>query len=268
MIHLVGKDNRHLFKAQLEEMHQLRRVHFVDERGWSQMNVRDGGEYDDSDDDRTLYFLALDEDGQVGVSMRARPTDDKCIVADVFPQLIHGDVASCKSPQVWEISRIFSTRRFRTRSGLRRRDEVFLASMEAAVDHGVTRLVGIIDTYLLPQAMRFPWNLKPLGLPAAYPEGEMIGVDIPVSRDLLQDARESLAIEGSIIADAAPRSTGVTEAEIYELLKAQRLPPEALTAFADLVRDAAALQDKVSEDQLLAMIDRLAAQWRGKQIAH
>lgn len=268
MIHLVSKENRHLYKAQLEEMHQLRRVHFVDERGWSQMNVRDGGEYDDSDDDRTLYFLALDDEGHVGVSMRARPTDDKCIVADVFPQLIHRETAPCKATDCWEISRIFSTRKFRTRSGLRRRDEVFLASMEAAVDHGVTRLVGIIDTYLLPQAMRFPWNLKPLGLPAAYPEGEMIGVDIPVSRDLLQDAREALAIEGSIIMASSPPRSAVTEAEIYELLKAQRLPPEALSAFADLVRDTAALQDRVSEDQLMAMIDRLAAQWRGKQITH
>ena len=268
MIHLVSKANRHLYGPQIEEMHRLRKVHFVDERGWSNMTVRGGGEYDDSDDERTLYFLALDEEGKIGVSMRARPTDDKCIVADIFPQLIHPETAPCKSAQCWEISRIFSTRRFRTRSGLRRRDEVFLASMEAAVDRGVTRLVGIIDTYLLPQAMRFPWSLKPLGLPTAYPEGEMIGVDIPVSRRLLEDAREALSIEGSIIANGEWMGTPVAEAEIIELLKAQRLPPEALRAFADLVRDTAALQDTISEPQLLAMIDRLSGQWRAKQLTH
>ena len=267
MIHLIDQSNRHLYRPEVEEMHRLRKVHFVDERGWSQMSVRDGAEYDDCDDDRTLYFVALDDEGHVGVSMRARPTDDKCIVADVFPQLIHPGAAPVKNPQCWEISRIFSTRRFRTRSGLRRRDEVFLASMEAAAEHGVTRLVGIIDTYLLPQAMRFPWKLKPLGLPAAYPEGEMIGVDIPVSRDLLEEARESLAIEGSIIVRRDP-GPEIHAAEIAELLAARRLPSDGLAAFTDLVRDTAALQDQVSEPQLMAMIDRLAAQWGQTPATH
>ncbi len=270
MIHMVGKANRHLYRAELEEMHRLRKACFVDERGWSQMTVRDdGGEYDDFDDDRMIYFLALDDDGHVGVSMRARPTDDKCIVADVFPQLIHPSAGPVKSAQTWEISRIFSTRRFRTRSGLRRRDEVFLASMEAAVAHGVTRLVGIIDTFLLPQAMRFPWSLKPLGLPAAYPEGEMIGVDIPVSRQELANAREALAIEGDIIApsvgDTAPV---ITESELAELMKIRRLSPGAVQIFRELVRDTADLQDKVSEQQQLAMIDQLAARWREERVAH
>jgi acyl-homoserine lactone synthase len=199
MIYMVTKDNRDLFVSEIDEMHRLRKVHFVDERGWGRMRVVNDGEYDECDDDRMIYFLALDDQGRVGVSMRARPTDDRCIVADVFPQLIHPSNEPVKSEKTWEISRIFATRRFRGRAGLRRRDGVFLASMEAAVANGVTRLVGIIDTYLLPQAMRFAWRLTPLGLPAAYDEGEMIGVQIPVSREELERVRESMAQEGPII---------------------------------------------------------------------
>ena len=49
------------------------------------MTVREGGEYDNCDDERTIYFLQpLDEAGRVAVSMRARPTDDKRILSDVF----------------------------------------------------------------------------------------------------------------------------------------------------------------------------------------
>lgn len=199
MIHMITKGNRHLFNEELREMHQLRKIHFVDERGWSQMNVREDGEFDQYDDDKAIYFVALDGEGHVGVSMRARPTEDGCMVADTFPELIHPECTPIKTKQTWEISRIFATRTNRTRAGIRRRDEVFLASMEAAAEQGISRLVGIIDTYLLPQAMRFPWRLTPLGLPAAYPEGEMIGVQIPVSQEDVLRARESMALNGSVI---------------------------------------------------------------------
>jgi acyl-homoserine lactone synthase len=272
MIYMVTKSNRRLFRAELEEMHQLRRVHFVEERGWSNMKVVDGGEYDDYDDDRMIYFLALDEDGHVGVSMRARPTDDKCIVADVFPQLIHPDSGPTKTAKTWEISRIFATRKFRGRTGLRRRDEVFLASMEAAVTQGVTRLVGIIDTYLLPQAMRFPWRLTPLGLPSAYPEGEMIGVQIPVSMPDLNAAREAMAQEGPIISPIPPvRSmlNALTPAQTRLLIQAYPLPQERMIALQQLVGDVLVLQDNVEEREILAIVDNALSELRAAHyVAH
>ena len=76
MIHMITAENRHLYRAELREMHQLRRVHFVEERGWSQLTVRDGGEYDSSDDDRAIYFLALDAEGNIARSGSCVPRDD------------------------------------------------------------------------------------------------------------------------------------------------------------------------------------------------
>ena len=46
MIHIITANNRHIYRAQLAEMHELRRVHFVEERGWSDLTVIGGGEYD------------------------------------------------------------------------------------------------------------------------------------------------------------------------------------------------------------------------------
>jgi len=54
MIHIVTSANRALYAAALAEMHRLRKVHFVDERGWTAMTVRDGGEYDAYDDDQAV----------------------------------------------------------------------------------------------------------------------------------------------------------------------------------------------------------------------
>ncbi|HEY1707776.1 MAG TPA: acyl-homoserine-lactone synthase [Rhizomicrobium sp.] len=267
MIHMVTVENRHFYRAELAEMHQLRRVHFVEERGWSQMTVRDGGEYDESDDDRTIYFLALDQEGRVAVSMRARPTDDKCILADVFPQLVEPESGDVCGSDIWEISRIFATKSNRLRQGIRRRNEVFLASMEAAVAAGVSRLVGMIDTYLLSQAQRFPWALVPLGLPSSYPEGEVIGVGIPTNMAHLAKARRGLGIAGPIIVPSPLSQATLSPQEMEQLLTAGRLAPGDLA----LVKQVIALAGKpvqASEELLAAFIERKQAQRAGTGTVH
>ena len=261
MIHVVTQQNRMRYLRQLDEMFQLRRVHFVEERGWSGLNVRNGAEIDDWDDARTIYFMALDEEGHIGVCMRARPTDDKCIVADLFPGLVHPKSGPVSGPDIWEISRIFATPRFRRRVGLRRRDEVFLASMEAAAAAGATRLVGIIDTFHLPQAMRFPWALKALGLPLPYPEGEMIGVGIVVSNDEVHRVREAMSQDGPIIAPAHTPvpGPGMDDAVLQAVggaMLERALPQERLRWLNEIVRKVVDAQDTASPEQIIALIER------------
>ena len=72
MIHIISAANRHLYRDQVEQMHQLRRVHFVEECGWKDMNIVDGGEYDQFDDDRTVYFLAFGPGAQPVEEWRVR----------------------------------------------------------------------------------------------------------------------------------------------------------------------------------------------------
>ncbi len=266
MIHMVTSENRHLYEAEMKEMHELRRVHFVEERGWSKMTVRDGGEYDDCDDGRSVYFLALDNDGRVAVSMRARPTDDRCILADVFPQLVEPDTGDVRGSDIWEISRIFATKSNRLRMGIRRRNEVFLASMEAAVAAGVTRLVGMIDTYLLPQAQRFPWDLQPVGLPCAYPEGEVIGVGIPTNRGELARVRQELGVRGAVI---VPEPMGtITPQEMELLLSADRLSADDMAMVKDIIAMAARTEQSVGNDQIAAVIERAQARRSGAGNLH
>src|SRR5436190_2588172 len=112
--------------------------------------------------------------------------------------------------------------------GIKRRNEVFLASMEAAVAACISRLVGMIDTYLLAQAQRFPWDLCPLGLPSAYPEGEVIGVGIPTNMSALARARRGLCIKGPIIVPSPLTEATLSPQEMELLLTAGRLPPDDL----------------------------------------
>lgn len=261
MIHVVTAENRIRYLRQLDEMFRLRRVHFVEERGWSGLRVRNGAEIDDWDDERTIYFMALDDLGQIGVCMRARPTDDKCILANLFPELVHPESGPVAGPDIWEISRIFATPRYRRRAGLRRRDEVFLASMEAGAAQGITRLVGIIDTFHLPQAMRFPWALKPLGLPRPYPEGEMIGVGVVVSNDEVHRVREAMAQDGPIIApaDAAVPGLPLDERTVQEacaLLLSEQLKDDQIASLTEMVRAIVREQDNATPEQLLDLVER------------
>jgi acyl-homoserine lactone synthase len=265
MIHMVTCENRHLYQSELDEMHQLRRVHFIEERGWSRMTVKEGGEYDECDDERTVYFLALDQDGRVAVSMRARPTDDRCIIADVFPQLIEPESGDVRGSDIWEISRIFATKSNRLRTGIRRRNEVFLASMEAAVSAGITRLVGMIDTYLLPQAQRFPWDLRPIGLPSAYPEGEVIGVGIPANRGELARVRRELGVRAPIIVPEA--QNGITPQELELLMSADKLKSIDLALVKDVIAMAARSEIAPTNEQIAAIIERAKAQRSGTAVA-
>jgi acyl-homoserine lactone synthase len=263
MIHMVTSDNRHYYEAELREMHELRRVHFVEERGWSKMTVRDGGEFDECDDERTIYFLALDNEGHVAVSMRARPTDDRCIIADVFPQLIEPETGDVRGSDIWEISRIFATKSNRMRTGIRRRNEVFLASMEAAVAAGITRLVGMIDTYLLPQAQRFPWHLKPVGLPCAYPEGEVIGVGIPTDRGELARVRRELGVRGQIIVPEPMGEGAITPQEMELLLSADKLSPDDMALVKSVIGMAVRQESRAASEQISAVIERAQARRNG-----
>lgn len=198
MIHVVTQKNRHLYAAQMTEMHQLRRIHFVEENGWSDLHVIDGAEVDQFDDARAVYLLGLDEVGRIEVGLRVRPTDDGCILTDSFPHMVAPGAPVLRGPEAWEMSRIFSTYAYRrNRRGGRRVGECFLAAMEIAHAKGAARLVGMVDMQLYPLASNIAWDLKLTGLPAPYAFGVMAGVYAPVGDREIALMRESFARRGA-----------------------------------------------------------------------
>lgn len=221
MIHVVTKHNRLAYKDLLTEMHRLRRVHFVEERGWSAMTVRDGGEYDEFDDDQMIYLLAVEPDGSISCSMRMRPALTGSVLGDVFPHLIAEDETSIYASDVWEISRYFATGAARGRSGAPRRAEIRLASLEVALKHRAKRLVGMIDLEMLPPMLDGSgWRVRTLGLPAPYDEGVAQAVEMQVSQAALRDMEELTGLSAPLSFELDPELVpGVPPQEIEAMLR-------------------------------------------------
>ncbi len=194
MIHLVTSENRGRYARALAEMHRLRREIFVDQKGWKLPVREDGGEYDQYDTADTLYFLALDRDGSIEVSARCHPTARGSILADHFPHLVDDDERPVAEPGVWEFSRYFSHGEAAGPKGFGRRAELRLAILEAAVDFGISRMVGMTDTFFYDPFARSGWNVRVLGLPAAYDEGEAVAFEVTTTDRDLHQMQERTAI--------------------------------------------------------------------------
>ncbi|MEP6906403.1 MAG: acyl-homoserine-lactone synthase [Pseudoxanthomonas sp.] len=117
---------------------------FIETLHW-QLPVVDGLERDQFDRPDTVYVVAKDEIGTICGCARLLPTTRAYLLDEVFPHLMNGAPAP-HSANVWELSR-FSTKAGRDASVLsrdeaRRRFCVLFASVvEAALEHGATRLI-------------------------------------------------------------------------------------------------------------------------------
>lgn len=259
MIHVVTQHNRDAYENLLKEMHRLRRVHFVEERGWSAMTVRDGGEYDAYDDERTIYLLAVEPDGSISCSMRMRPALTGSVLGDVFPHLVADDEPSLRQPDVWEISRYFAASAARGRSGAGRRAELRLASLEVALQHRAKRLVGMIDIEMLPPMLNGSgWRVRPLGLPAPYAEGVAQAIEVQVSQAALRDMEELTGLEAPLALELDPdMAPGLPPHEIEAILRAANTDSGRRRMAVRIVQRVAELQNETTEDELVAMIEYL-----------
>src|SRR3712207_1050182 len=105
MLHVVTSANRHLYRRQLADMHRQRYELFVKGKGWN-LPVRDGGEYDEGDDERAVYLLAIDETGYCDCSIRVRPADDWSYLLDSMPEWVAVDPQAVRAaPGLWEMAR-------------------------------------------------------------------------------------------------------------------------------------------------------------------
>lgn len=196
MIHLIEAANRHLYRAELAELHRERRRQFVDGRGWP-LQVRDGGEYDAYDDEAARHLIAFAPDGALEAACRLRPTQRGGLIPDVFPHLLAPSEPSAETAGTWECTRYFSTRP--GRGGFEGRSKLHVAMVEHVRDEGGDRLLGFVDLPYLAHLRRFSGlRIRPVGLPADYGDGEAggttIAFEIGVTPADLEDTRRRLRL--------------------------------------------------------------------------
>lgn len=76
---------------------------FVERLGWK-LSVSNRLEQDQFDRTDTCYVVARNEDNQIYGCARLLPTTRPYLLAEVFPELLHG-ISPPASPDIWELSR-------------------------------------------------------------------------------------------------------------------------------------------------------------------
>lgn len=244
MIHIVTGANRHLYPAQLQEMHALRWKYYVEAREWSDLKAQQttpGFEVDEYDDQDAVYLMSLAEDGRLCGSLRLRRTDRPTLLLDKFAHLIADLPSLGLGPDVWEITRVIRTPEHRGMKGPTK-TALHCAMIEFALSRGAKRLIGACDTFMLPGILGL-WKkgFRPIGLPTPYAEGEMIAIGFEVSEPVLAQLRA--------------QDTGAS-IEMFEL------PPPAAVSLnpllqARLMRTIHALSDQEGE-QLVEWLEQRA----------
>jgi acyl-homoserine lactone synthase len=184
MLHVVTHVNRHLYGKQLEEMHRRRYELFVLQRGWN-LPVRDGGEYDEGDDDRAVYLIALNGAGECRASIRVRPADDFSYLIDHMPAWVEGDAQSLRrDPDLWEMARWINE------NGRSTGQEIRIGLLEYLLSRGASQAISCPDVDKAEYALSTGWRVEFLGQPRHYPEGgQAVATSLRVSVDAIRDAR-------------------------------------------------------------------------------
>ena len=198
MIHIVTSENRGLYALELASMRAQRREQLAAKDGWIDLIILD----DESPDGiGTVHLLAFDDEMRLEGALRLDPTQQRCRLVDQFADLIAADETPKTGPEVWEATDLFTTRayRARARSGDGARVcALWTAAMELALVNGVQRIVGVIDMALYPSALNAPIDARLVGLPRPYALGVAAGMELALSRALVERLRESLGIAGPV----------------------------------------------------------------------
>jgi N-acyl-L-homoserine lactone synthetase len=154
------------------------------------------------DDANAVYFLGLDEDGDVLTSLRGRPTHDWALLTDQFADWVHADIdiASLKSPTVWGLDRRLSVGGGRSTEAARRQGPAMrVAYLETALAHGVTRAIGLCDAGLWGYAQSVWPGLRAIGLPRMRPGGgTALAFELAVTRQAVMSLRERHQLAGPV----------------------------------------------------------------------
>jgi acyl-homoserine lactone synthase len=190
MLHFIDETNRDdpTYADMIEQSYRIRHDIYVNWRGWKGLARPDGREIDQFDNEDAKYLIWADGAEVVG-GARFVPTTKPHLMSEVFPHIVTlGEIP--RHPNVWELTRIFTSRT--GKSKVNRRGvtlDVFAAMFEVGLHFNLEAISVVCDTFFLPRLLERGVDATPLGLPTPYPEGICIAITIPMSIDQLAAAR-------------------------------------------------------------------------------
>jgi acyl-homoserine lactone synthase len=178
-VHVISRDNRHLYSDVLEDYFRLRYKIYVLERKWMALDRPDKREIDQFDTDETVYLLGL-EGRSIIAGMRLVPTMMPTLLSDLFPKLsIDGPV---RRADIYELSRIFVIANRRgEHAGPRVEAMIRAATMEYGLSMGLSAFTIVLETWWLPRLLDQGWNARPLGLPIDVDSMSTVAVQVEIT---------------------------------------------------------------------------------------
>jgi acyl-homoserine lactone synthase len=196
-VHVIRRDNRHLYADILEDYFRLRHRIYVVERKWIDLDRPDKREIDRFDTDDTVYLLGL-EGRRIVAGMRLVPTIAPTLLSELFPQLsLNGPV---RRPDVYELSRIFVVPNRRgEHAGPRAEAVIQAAAMEYGLSIGLSAFTIVLESWWLPRLLDQGWQARPLGLPVDINSMSTVAVIVDVNDQAWTEICFRRSVPGSML---------------------------------------------------------------------
>ena len=198
MIDLILPDARLGFAQPLIQMHQDRKLVFVDQLGW-RLPVRGSWlEVDEFDNELAVYLMARSPDGSHQGSLRLLPTVSRNMLGSLFHKL-----CVQKPPEredCWEISRLV-TRPLGApgMSVLKVHRLLALALIEFAQLNAISAYTLVIDADRVPLVLSLGWKVRPLGLPTCLEGKTLQALQICIEASSLARMRAKYRADGPVL---------------------------------------------------------------------
>jgi len=196
-VHVICRDNKHLYSEILENYFRLRHQIYVVERKWAALDRPDQREIDQFDTEETVYLLGL-EGGSIIAGMRLVPTTAPTLLSELFPRLsLNGPI---RRPDVYELSRIFVVSRRRgEHAGPRAEAVIQAAAMEYGLSIGLSGFTIVLESWWLPRLLDQGWVARPLGLPIDIDSMSTIAVMVDVNEQAWTEICTRRSVPGPML---------------------------------------------------------------------
>ncbi len=164
MVFVIDKESRRLFEDAIEQMHQTRRMVFVERLGWKLKVDEAGREIDEFDTPDAEYMLDIEPDGgRLLGSLRLLRTDQPHLMSEHFADLC--EVPIPRGEDIREVSRLVTAPDLSRERCMRVRHRLASALMEYGLLRRLRSYTFVTHTSWLPTLMSVGWTCQPLGLP-------------------------------------------------------------------------------------------------------
>lgn len=194
MIHVVTKENRSIYQAQMEEQFRIRHDIYVKQRKWMALDRPDGREMDQFDNGDATYLLMLEDNRVIGGS-RFVPTTKPHLMSEVFAFLANVRGVP-RGHDIVEWTRIFIIPEKRTAFNLKK---IYAGVLEYCLDEGYNKITIVMETWWIPRFLELGWDVIPLGEPMMHDNMEIVAVIVNIEQEKYKQLKHQIKIDKNIL---------------------------------------------------------------------